>query len=103
ALAGLVLDLLEDDLGGEVFEFAADDHRVDRDGADRDGRGAEDRGAALVEVAAGGEVHHRVGPPLLGPAEFFDFLVGGGGDGGGAHVGVDFGLGGAADGHGVEA
>ena len=75
----------------EVLELAADDHRIDRDGADRHGAVLQDRFAALVEIAAGGEVHHRVGAPALGPVQLFDFFVRSGRDRRGPHVGVDLG------------
>ncbi len=102
ALLGLVFQFLEDDVVGEVFDLPADDHRIDRDGADGDGAVLDDRLAAGVEIAAGGEIHDRVGAPALGPLEFFDFFIGAAGDGGGAHVGVDLGEAGAADAHGFE-
>ncbi len=75
ALLGLAFDFFEDDVVGEVFDLAADDHGVDRDGADGDGGVVDDGLAAFVEVAAGGEVHEGVGAVFLGPVEFFDFFV----------------------------
>jgi hypothetical protein len=91
-LLGLVVERGFDGGPVEVFEFLPDDHRVDRDGADGDGGVADDGLAALVEVAARGQVHHGVGPPPLGPLELLDFFIGAGGDGAGAHVGVHLGL-----------
>ena len=102
ALLRLVFEGGEDDLLVEILDLAADDHRVDGHGADRDGGVPAERIAAFVEVAAGREVHDRVGAPLLGPLELLDFLVRAGGDGRCAHVGVDLGLGRAADRHRVE-
>ena len=99
ALLGLVFEFLEDDVEAEVFDAAADDHGINRDGADWDGAVLDDRLAAFVEVAAGGEVHDGVGAPSFGPLELFDFLGGAGGDGRRAHVGVDLGQSGAADAH----
>ena len=86
----------------EIFDLPADDHRVDRHGADRHSRILYDRATRCVQVAAGGEVHHGVRPPPLGPAEFFDFFIGARRHGRCAHVGVDFCFAGAADGHRVE-
>ncbi len=102
ALLGLAGEGLADDGLVEVFDLSADDHRIDRHRADGDGRVLDDGNAGGVEVAAGGEIHDGVGAPALGPVKFLDLFVGGRGDGAGAHVGVDLGLGRPADGHGVE-
>src|SRR5215471_1741633 len=48
---------------------------IDRHGADRDRRVADDPFARCVDVAAGGEVHHRVGTPADRPHHFLDFLL----------------------------
>ena len=37
----------------------------------------------------GGEVHHRIGPPADRPDQLFHLFLHRGGDGGGAHVGID--------------
>ena len=37
ALLGLVFQLLEDHVVGQVFDLPADDHRIDRHGADGHG------------------------------------------------------------------
>ena len=50
-------------------------------------------------VAAGGEIHHRIGAVLHRVAQLLEFLVDVGGDGGIADVGVDLALGGDADAH----
>ena len=92
ALLRLVLERLEDHLLVEVLDLAADDHRVDRHRADGHRAVADEGVAALVQVAAGGEVHHRVGAPLLGPLQLLDFLVGSARNRRCAHVGVDLGL-----------
>jgi hypothetical protein len=55
-----------------------------------------------VDVAAGGEVHHRVGAPADGPDQFLDFFLDRGGDGGVADIGVDLHQEVAADDHGLE-
>ena len=102
ALLRLVLERLEDEALVEVFDLAPDDHRVDRDGADRHGAVAHDRVAAGVEVAAGGEVHHRVGAPPFRPLQLLDLLVGAGADRRGADVRVDLRERRPADGHRVE-
>ena len=50
--------------------WAADDHLVERDGARAGpGRVSMRCGAAAVEVAAGGEVHDRVGAVVEGDFE----------------------------------
>ena len=62
---------------------------VDRHGADRHRRVAQDPFARVVDVAAGGEVHHRVGAPADRPHHLFDFFFDRRGDGGVADIGVD--------------
>ena len=102
ALAGLVLQRLQHHLLRQVLQAAADDHGVDGHRADRDRGGPDDGFAALVQVAAGGEIHHRVRAPALRPAELVHFLVGAAGHRRRAHVGVHLGARRAADGHGVQ-
>ncbi len=102
SLCRLLPERVENDLLVEVVQLAADDHRVDRHGADGDGAVLDDRLAALIEVAAGGEVHHGVGPPAFGPLEFDDFFIGAAGDRRGPHVGVDLRLRRPADRHRVK-
>ncbi len=101
-LCRLMLERVENDLLVEVVQLAADDHRIDRHGADRDGAVLDDRFAALIEVAAGGEVHHGVGPPAFGPLEFVDFFIGAAGDRRGSHIGVDLRLRRPPDRHRIE-
>mmetsp|Transcript_62125 Transcript_62125/g.171845 ORF Transcript_62125/g.171845 Transcript_62125/m.171845 type:complete len:551 (-) Transcript_62125:4169-5821(-) len=62
---------------------------VDRHGADGHGRVADDPVPRGVDVAAGGEVHHRVGTPAGGPDQLLHLLLDAGSDGGVADVGVD--------------
>ena len=102
ALGGLLLQLGEDNLVREVVEVPTDDHRVDRHRADRDRRLPDNRFAALVEVAACGEIHDRVGPPPFGPAQLLQLLARTGRDRRRAHVGVDLGLRRPTDAHRVE-
>ena len=76
ALFRLVLDHVEQVVGGELLElFLLLNCLVDRNRADWNGRGVDDRLSNRVDVAAGGEVHHRVGAVLHSHAELFDFAV----------------------------
>ena len=77
ALLGLVLDHVEKVLRRHVVDVAAElfEHLVDRHGADRHGRGVDDRLADGVDVAAGGEVHHRVGAEVDGRVQLFQLAV----------------------------
>ena len=76
ALLGLVLDHVEHVLGGEVLDLLdLLDRLVDRHGADRDRAGRDDRLADRVDVAAGREVHHRVGAELDGQLELGELVV----------------------------
>ena len=74
ALLRLALDLLQDDVVAEILDAAADDHAVDRHRADRHRRVVDDRLPARGEVAAGREVHQRVGAVVLRPAQLLDLL-----------------------------
>ncbi|GBF27632.1 hypothetical protein MnTg02_02689 [bacterium MnTg02] len=50
---------------------------VNRNRADRHRRVANDPFPCVVDVAAGGEVHHRVGAPTDRPDHFLDFFLDG--------------------------
>ena len=63
----------------------------------------DDRLPGRVQIASGGEIHHRVGPPALRPAELLDLGGGSARDRRGTHVGVHLGPGGPADADGTEA
>ena len=63
---------------------------IDRHGADRHRRIAQDPFAGVVDVAAGGEVHHGVGAPADRPHHFLHFLLHGRRDGGVADIGIYF-------------
>src|SRR5208283_3546385 len=91
ALLGLLDQGVLEDLPVELVGVAVDllQRLVDRHGADRHRRVAQDPAADVVDVAAGREVHHRVGAPTDRPDQLFDLLGGAGGDGGVADVGVD--------------
>ena len=64
------------DFPGQVLGHAADlfQRLVDRHGADRHRRIADDPFADGVDVAAGGQVHHRVGAPADRPDQLVHFL-----------------------------
>jgi hypothetical protein len=66
------------------------------------GRVADDPVADVVDVAAGGEVHHGVGAVADGPDQLVDFFRHGGGDGAVADIGVDLHEEVAADDHRLE-
>ena len=62
---------------------------VDRHRADRHRRVAHDPAADVVDVAAGGQVHHRVATPADRPDQLLDLFGDAGGDRGIADIGVD--------------
>src|SRR5207248_3239187 len=62
-------------------------------------RGVDDGLADGVDVAAGGEVHDRVGAQVDGRVQLLQLVVDLAGDGGVADVGVDLAGGRHADGH----
>ena len=75
---------------------------IDRHGADRHRRVAQDPFADVVDVAAGGEVHHGVGAPADRPHHLLDFFLDRGRDGRVADIGVDLHQEVAADDHRLE-
>ena len=91
ALLGLLDQRVAIEVPRQFLRAAADffQRLVNRHGADRHGRVADDPLARLVDVLAGGKIHHRVGAPADRPRHLLDFLLDGGGDGGVADVGVD--------------
>src|SRR4029077_274576 len=91
ALFGLLDQRVLEYLPVELVGFAIDllQRLVDRHGPDRHRRVAQYPAADVVDVAAGGEVHHRVAAPADRPHEFFDFFRGPGRDRRIADVGVD--------------
>ena len=102
ALFRLMFKGLEDHRLVEILDLSTDDHRVDGHGADRDRRVSKDRHPGGIEIASGGKVHHGVCGPTFGPLEFLNFFIGRAADRRRPHVGVDLGLRGSADGHGVQ-
>ena len=76
-LLGLLDQGVAVDLPGQVLRDAADllQRLVDRHRPDRHRRVPDDPLPGLVDVLAGGEIHHRVGAPERGPAELLDLLL----------------------------
>ena len=104
ALLGLVLDHVEQSCAREVLDLLdLLDRLVDRHRADRHRAGVDDRLADRVDVAAGGEVHHRVGAEVDGRVQLVQLVVDVAGDGRVADVGVDLAAGRDADAHRLEA
>ena len=101
ALLGLFDQRVLEHLPVELQRVAADlfQRLVDRHRADRHRRVAHDPVADVVDVAAGGQIHHRVGAPADRPDQLLDFLGDGGGDGGVADIGIDLHQEVAADDH----
>src|SRR6185503_4140428 len=91
ALLGLLDQRVSVDLPGELLRLAVDllERLVDRHGADRHRRIPQDPLARLVDVLAGGEIHHRVAAPADRPGHFLDFVGDARGHGRVADVGVD--------------
>ncbi len=82
-----VLEHLPIELVGLAAHFLK--RLIDRHGADRHRGVAQNPAANVVDVAAGGEVHHRVAAPADRPDELLHLLGDAGRDGGVADIGVD--------------
>ena len=95
ALLALLDQRVAIDLPGQVFGDAADllQRLIDRHRADGHRRVAHDPFADGVDVAAGGQIHHRVGAPADRPDQLVHLLGHAGGDDGVADIGVDLGRG----------
>ena len=103
ALLGLLLDDFEHHLPAQVFDAAhAGERFIDRHGADGHGRGVDDRLADGRDIAAGGEIHDRVGAVLHRVAQFLELPFDIGDHGRIADVGVDLAVRCHADAHGLE-
>ena len=101
ALLGLFDQRVAEDLPGQVFGLAVDlfQRLVDRHRADRHRRVADDPFAGLVDVLAGGQVHHGVAAPADRPGHLLDFFLDARTQRGVADVGVDLHQEVAADDH----
>ena len=77
ALLALLDERVAIDLPRQVLGAAADlfERLVDRHRADRHRRVADDPLARLVDVLAGGQIHHRVGAPERRPLQLLHFLL----------------------------
>uniref|UniRef100_A0A0N4ZJL5 NAD-specific glutamate dehydrogenase n=1 Tax=Parastrongyloides trichosuri TaxID=131310 RepID=A0A0N4ZJL5_PARTI len=101
ALLGLLDQGVAEDLPGQCFGAAVDflQRLVDRHGTDRHRRVADDPLAGLVDVLAGGQVHHRVAAPADRPHQLLHLFGNAGGHRAVADVGVDLGQEVTADDH----
>ena len=104
ALLALLDERVAVDLPGQILGPAAHllERLVDRHGADRHRGVADDPLAGLVDVLAGGEVHHRVGAPQRRPLQLLDLVLDRRPHRGVADVGVDLHQEVAADDHRLE-
>ena len=76
ALLGLFFDDLQQHVDGQVLDAAhARESLIDGHGSDGHRRIRDDRFANARNVAAGGEIHHRVGAVLHGVAQLFELFV----------------------------
>ena len=102
-LLGLLQQGVAEQLPGEVFGDAVGllQRLIDGHGTDGHRAVAQDPLAGLVDVAAGGEIHHGVGAPAGGPHQLLHFLFDAGSDRRVADVGVDLHQEVAADDHGL--
>ncbi len=100
ALLGLLFDHLQHHLPVQVLHAAhARERFVNRHRADGHGRSLNDGFADGRDIAAGGEIHHRIGAVLHRVAQLFQFPVDVRGDRRVADIGVDLAPGGDADAH----
>ena len=103
ALFRLLDERVAEDFPGEVLRPAVHllERLVDRHCSYRHGAVADNPFAGLVDVLAGGKVHHRVGAPAYGPGHLLDFFLDGTCNGRVADVAVDFHQEVRADDHGL--
>jgi hypothetical protein len=100
ALLGLMLDHVQQHAGGDVAGvFYLLDDLVGRHRADGHRAGVDDGLPDAVDVAAGGQVHHRVRAQVDGGVQLLQLVIDLAGDGRVADVRVDLALAGDADGH----
>ena len=64
-LFGLVFQRIQNDVAIEIFDAAVDDHGIDGHGSNGHGAVPDDGVSAGVQVASGGQIHHRVGSPAF--------------------------------------
>jgi len=90
-LAGLLLDRLQEDVVIDLFDLPALDDLIDRHRAEGYGAVGQQLAADGVKVAAGAEVHDRIGANGQGRVHLLDFRLDGASGTAGADVGVDLG------------
>ena len=101
-LLGLEFEAGQNHFPVQVLDASPQNHGIDGHGADGRRRVLDDGIPGGIQVAPGGQIHHRIGPPAQGPLEFLDLFAAPAGDRRSAHIGVDLGSAGPADRHGVE-
>ena len=75
-LGGLLFDDFQHDVGVEIFNaLHAGDCFVNGHGTDRDRRVAQYGFTNFMNIAAGGEIHDRIGAVVHGGVKFFQFLI----------------------------
>ena len=81
ALFGLFQQGIAEDFPGEVLGDAVDllQRLVNRHSTDGDRTVTQDPLAGFVDIAAGREIHHRIGAPAGRPDQFLDLFFDGGG------------------------
>ena len=101
ALLRLVFDHVQEMLRPHLFDVAAQffEHLVNGHRADRHRRSIDDRLADLVDVLAGRQIHHRVGPVMHGVMQLVYLTLEAARNGRVADVRVDLALGRDADAH----
>src|SRR5262245_18505462 len=79
------------DVPGEILRPSPHlfERLINRNGANWDRRISDDPFAGLVDVLAGGEIHHRVRAPQRRPLQLFDFVLDGRSHGGVPDIRVD--------------
>ena len=91
ALFGLLQQRVAEGFPGEIFGDPVDllQRLVDRHSTDRYRTVTQDPLTGFVDIATGGEIHHRVSAPARRPHQLLYLLFNGGGDGRVTNVGVN--------------
>ncbi len=89
ALPGLLFDDLQDRVVIDILNGTIDNDLINRHRPERHWADRQQLASDVVQIAAGTQVHHRIGPGLQRDLHLFDLAVEGRADAAASDVGVD--------------